>query len=154
MVAAAGQVTNDAEYGDVGLTLGVETLALEELLRKAEGVVGELFVGADFLGGSGRVADGDIVELYFVVRPNLGIFAWLQLTSAMTSELWELDCAGRALTPKAAAQEARRNFEAGLENMLIVIQESVLVEMLNIICVVDVLIMILMSQELSTLLYS
>jgi len=38
--------------------------------------------------------------------------------------------------------------------MLIVIQESVLTEMLNMICVVDVLIMILMSQELSTLLYS
>jgi hypothetical protein len=58
------------------------------------------------------------------------------------------------LTPKAAAQEARRNFEAGLENRLIVIQENMLLEMLNMICVVDVLIMILMSQELSTLLYS
>ena len=154
VVAAAGQITDDAEYGDVGLTLGVQTLALEELLRQTEGVVGELFVGTDFLGGSGRVADGDIVELYFVVRANLGHLAWVQLTSAMTSELWELDCAGRALTPKAAAQEARRNLEAGLENMLIVIQESVLLEMLSMICVVDVLKMILMSQELSTLLYS
>jgi hypothetical protein len=87
VVAAAGQITDDAEYGDVGLTLGVQALALEELLRQAERVVCELFVGANFLGGSGRVADGDIVELYFVVKPNLGYLAWVQLTSAVTSEL-------------------------------------------------------------------
>lgn len=64
VVAAFGQIADDAENGDVELALRVGALAFEELLRHAEGVVCELLVGADFLSGSGGISDGDIVELF------------------------------------------------------------------------------------------
>ena len=65
--AAAGEIADDAEDSDVGPALGVETLAFEELLGQAEGVVCELLVGADFLSGSGGVADSDVAELFPIV---------------------------------------------------------------------------------------
>ena len=87
VVSATGQVANDAEHGDVGLALRVETLALEELLRQAEGVVCELLVGADLLSRSGRVAQSDIVKLSSIVSSSCTSSGRTQLTSAMISEL-------------------------------------------------------------------
>jgi len=154
VVAAAGQIADDAEDGDVGLALGVQALAFEELLGQAEGVVCELLVGANLLGGSGGVGNCDVVELFSGIRTSFGRLGWIRLTSAMISELCELDCAGRALTPKAAAQEARRNLEAGLENILELVQRGMLLYVLREICVACVVMMrLLISQEMSAVIY-
>ena len=153
VVTAAGQIADDAEDGDVGLALRVKALAFEELLGQAEGVVGELLVGTDFLGWSGGVIDGDIVELFQTVSLCCWSFERTGLTSAIISELWALDCAGKALAPRAATQEARRNLEAVLENILVLIEGSVLLEMLRRFCFFNVITNVLMSRETSALLY-
>lgn len=63
VVAAVGQFAYHAEDDDVRLGVRVQALAFEDLLDDAEGVVGEVLVGADFLGGSRRVLDDDVVVL-------------------------------------------------------------------------------------------
>lgn len=74
---------------------------------------------------------------------------WIQLTFAVIDDLWELDCAGKALTPKAAAQETSRNLEVRLENILkVVLDECGLVDTERD-CDFDVLMRVLMlgNQE-------
>lgn len=63
VVAAVGQFAYHAENDDVRLGVRVQALAFEDLLDDAEGVVGEVLVGSDFLGGSRWVLDDDIVVL-------------------------------------------------------------------------------------------